>query len=319
MTAIAITGASGYIGRNLVAELVRIGGMRIKVLSRPRQRDLRMGTLHPAVEIVEGDLCEPESLRGFFEFGCTAVNLVYLWNAGETANLDATGNLLAACRAANIRRLIHCSTAAVVGRAPDDVITENTACLPITEYAITKLKVENAVREAATGSFDSVILRPTSVFGPGGEPLKKLARDLTHGSRLRNYLKSSLFGARRMNLVHVSNVVAAIIFLAERAENFDGDTFIVSDDDSPSNNFAHVERFLMHALGVADYTVPRVPVPLGVLGWILKTLGRNNINPRCDYVMDNLTALGFRRPVEFESGLAEFVDRYRSSGSGTRA
>ncbi len=181
------------------------------------------------------------------------------------------------------------------------------------EYGIPKLTVEEAVFNAAHGSFDAVILRPTSVFGPEGNPLKKLAGDLTTGSRFRNYLKSCLFGRRKMNLVHISNVVASMLFLMCRRENFGGETFIVSDDDSPINNFADVERFLMQELSIPDYSLPRLPMPLSLLAFLLRCLGRNNVNPRCYYVQDKLMSLGFKRPVSLENGLTEYAKWYRSS------
>ena len=322
METIAIVGATGYIGMQLVSELVRIGDRRIKVLSRSRQHDFHIGMRESGVEIVEGDLREPESLREFFEPACTVVNLVYLWGAGEKENLVAVATLLEACRAANIGRLIHCSTAAVVGRAPDNLVTEKTPCQPVTEYGITKLKIEGAILEAAREYFDIAILRPTSIFGPGNDSLKKLAGDLATGNRFRNYLKSCLFGQRRMNLVHVANVVAAILFLTYQTRSLGGEVFIVSDDDSPSNNFADIECFLMREINVPGYRLPRLPMPFCLLVFLLRCLGRNNINPRCDYLPDKLIGLGFERPISFDSGLAEFASWYRSShpdriGSGS--
>ena len=312
MKTVAITGASGYIGRHLVAALKGVEDIRIKVLSRSRPEDCPIEIRRPGIEIFQGDLCNLESLRGFLEPGCSVVNLVYLWEAGEQRNLAATTHLLDACRDANAGRLIHCSTAAVVGRTRDDLVTENTPCRPVTDYGITKLKVEHAVLEAARTGLDAAILRPTSVFGPGGAPLKKLADDLAQGSRFRNYLKSCLFGERQMNLVHVTNVVAAIVFLLERTESLGGQVYIVSDDDSPSNKFADVERVLMREFGVPYYRSPRVQVPLGVLQSLLHCLGRNNTNPRCRYRSAHLAALGFRSPVRFDTALTDYARWYRA-------
>lgn len=309
---ISITGGAGYIGRHLVAEIQRNADSQIKVLSRSRGSAMEDMSLGAGVEVVEGDLCEPDSLKGFLDPGCTVVNLVYLWDAGEAKNLTVTQNLLDACKAAKVRRLIHCSTAAVVGRAQDDCITEETPCEPVTEYGITKLKVEAAVNNAARGFFDAVILRPTSVFGPEGEALKKLASNLVAGNRFRNYLKSCLFGRRKMNLVHISNVVASILFLVRCTKNLEGEVFIVSDDESPINNFADVEQFLMQNLCIPDYGLPRLPMLPGVLKLLLTSLGRNNVNPYCYYVQDKLDSLGFTKPVSFESGLGEYANWYRS-------
>lgn len=310
MRTIAITGASGFIGRNLVAGLQGHGGGHIKLLTRAQTSD---GQHSGQVEIVKGDLLSPASLAGFLEPECTVINLVYLWDAGEAVNLRAMSNLVAACKTAGVKRLIHVSTAAVVGRVNECLITESTPCRPVSEYGVTKLSIENLIRRERNGSMDVAILRPTSVFGPGGGPLCKLADALATGLRLLNYLKSSLFNRRRMNLVHVSNVVAAIIFLANRPENLAGEVFIVSDDDSDANNFCDVESALMRGLGVSDYRLPRVPVPLVVLKLLLSALGRNNVNPRCNYGSEKLLRLGFRRHVSFEAGLSDYISAYQSA------
>ncbi len=308
---ISITGGAGFIGRHLVTEIQRNAGSQIKVLSRARGPVRDSMNFGAGVEIVEGDLYETDSLKGFLDPGCTVVNLVYLWDVGEAKNLTVTQNLLDACKAAKVGRLIHCSTAAVVGRAQDDCITEETPCKPVTEYGITKLKVEEAVLNTARGFFDAVILRPTSVFGPGGEAVKKLADDLVAGSRFCNYLKSCLFGRRKMNLVHISNVVASILFLVHFTKSLEGEVFIVSDDDSPINNFADVEQFLMQKLCIPSYGLPRLPILPGVLKFLLTCLGRNNVNPYCYYAQDKLESLGFTKPVSFESGLDEYANYYR--------
>ena len=117
-----------------------------------------------------------------------------------------------------------------------------------------------------------------------------------------------------MNLVSVANVVAAIIFMVKREENFNGEVFIVSEDDNPGNNFADVERLLMEQLELKSYQVPTVSIPLGVLTFLLKVLGKNDANPRCNFDSRKLLALGFRRPVEFEAGLKNYCDWYRSAG-----
>lgn len=301
---VAITGASGYVGGKLIAALLRDGTYRVKVLSRAGF----IANLDPGkVELVKGDLLSPASLRGFLEPGCIVVNLVYLWSAGEDANMAAMRNLAAECKTAGISRLVHVSTAAVVGRVDGNLVDEATACAPTSEYGITKLKVEALLREESRSGFDLVILRPTAIFGPGAEPLRKLAKDVLAGSRFRNYLKSSLFGRRRMNLVHIDNVVAAILFVTCQADAFSAGVFIVSDDDAHANNFRDVESALMRGFGLPDYALPRMPLPLGLLRILLLLLGRNNINPRCNYNGQKLLDSGFCRPMSFEAGLAGYI------------
>jgi nucleoside-diphosphate-sugar epimerase len=312
---IVILGATGYLGRHLVDSLAELEDTRIKILTRP-QTQKRTSIQWPGqVEVVQGDLNDPASLYSLIEPDCTVINLVYLWEGGEQANLAAIQNLLNACLSAGIARLIHCSTAIVSGRTSQNPITETTECRPVTEYGITKLKIEQLILAMAKGHFETAILRPTAVFGPGpgGKQLKKLTADLIRGGRWRNYLKSCLFGQRRMNLVYVGNVIAAIRFLIQYAEPLKENLFIVSDDAFPNNNFIAVERHLRRSLGLPDYPLPRIPVPLSVLSLLLQVLGRDNTNPRCNYSQKTLEDLGFRSPVDFEAGLSDYADWCRTS------
>lgn len=312
MHLVAITGASGYIGRRLVAQLSQLDGIRIKVLRRRKNAFERVVEFGPRVEVISGDLHDPQSLERFVEPGCTVVHLAYLQGRGEDENLHATSALLEACMRSKIQRLIHCSTAAVVGRVPDDTVNETTPCRPVSEYGVTKLKIEKAVLRSLADGFDVVVLRPTSVFGPEGGSLKKLVADLMASKNIRNYFKSSLFGKRRMNLVHVDNVVAAIIFTIQQEKHFAGECYIVSEDDNAKNNFSDVEQFLIHQLEIPEYRLKPVILPLGVLSFLLRFLGRNNINPRCNYDPGKLLGIGFKRPVGFEQGLKHYSDWYSS-------
>lgn len=312
---IAVTGASGFIGKNLVAELLRAGGAEIRVLSRKRADAEGFG---PGVTVFEGDLGDADSLEKFLAPGCSVVNLAYLRDAGEAANRACVQNLLTACARAGVARLLHCSTADVAGRAPGDTVDETARCLPVTEYGRTKLAIEHDIVDFARRKFDVVILRPTAVFGIGGASLNRLASDIAGGCRWKNYLKSCLFGRRSMNLVHVGNVTAAILFLLRREERFDGEVFVVSDDDDPHNDFRDVEDFLMQALGAAAYALPRVPVPAAVLRMLLALLGRDSVNPQRRFDPGRLRRLGFSNPVSLRDGLAEYATAFRAARAGAK-
>jgi nucleoside-diphosphate-sugar epimerase len=311
---IVILGGTGYIGRHLLATLAAWKNIRIKVLARPQFQEHHSLQWPEQVELVQGDLNDANSLHNLFEPGCTVINLVYSWEGGEQDNLVMIRNLLDACHSAGIARLIYCSTAVVSGRISENQLDEAAECRPLTEYGATKLKIEQKLLAGAKGHFDTIILRPTAVFGPGpgGKQLKKLTNDLLHGKPWRNYLKSCLFGRRRMNLVYIDNVIAAILFLIQYAKPIKGEIYIVSDDAFPNNNFVAVERYLMHSLGVPDYPLPRIPLPLSFLSLLLRGLGRDNINPLSDYSQKKLEDLGFKSPVDFETGLANYADWYRA-------
>jgi nucleoside-diphosphate-sugar epimerase len=313
MNTIAITGASGFIGRYLVENLAQTDTHRIKVLSRSPQQNWAEWIPKSKIEIVCGDIRDPETLLRLIEPNCTVVHLAYLADVDEAINLAAIDGLLAACKAVNIRRLIHCSTASVVGDVPDNLITEETSCNPVSAYGITKLKVEKSILAEASGFFEIAILRPGAIFGPKGKNLEKLAHDLTNGNSLLNYLRSCLFSRRRMNLVYVHNVVAAMLFLVNYKGDLGGNVFNISDDDNQSNNFFQVERILIREMNVQDYVLPRIKVPLGLLGLLLKFRGRDCINPSRNYSSEKLFSLGFRKSFDFEEGLIEYATWYKNS------
>jgi nucleoside-diphosphate-sugar epimerase len=307
---IAVTGAAGFIGRHLVGELSDRQDVDIRLLFHSNIIENLMKKEN--IIVFEGDLLKPESLSGFLNPGCTVINLVNLRNASEKDNLAAMTNLAVACRNAQIKKLVHCSTAVVVGAVSEDDITEETQCHPTAGYESIKYKIESLLVALSANHFELAILRPTAVFGKGGKNLLKMADELSQGNRFINYLKSSLFDHRRMNLVFVLNVAAVLIFLADMNRKMNGDIFIISDDD-PMNNYRDVERLLMSHLGCRDYAIPRLPLPSLILRTLLKLTGKSNVNPNRMYHSRKIMNAGFKKVASLETGLVSFANWYKKS------
>lgn len=306
---IAVTGPSSFIGKHLIRSLCELRDIDIRVLVHRHRPEILKEMAD--INLVEGDLLRSESLKAFLVPGCTVINLVHLRGISRQDNLNAAANLAVNCAKAGVRRFVHCSTAVVAGKANDNPITEKTRCFPVNEYERTKLDVEALLADKAKGNFDLAILRPTVVFGPGGKNLLKMANDLISGSPMINYLKSCLFGYRRMNLVSVHKVVAALVFLVSREESFDGGIFIVSDDEQPLNSYRDVEKCLMRSLGLRDYRLPMIYFPQYLLSILLKLAGRSNSNPFRNYYDGKLRGAGFQFSDSFDVDLAFFADCYK--------
>jgi len=214
------------------------------------------------------------------------------------------------CSNTKIKRLIHCSTAVVAGRAATDRVTENTPKKPLQEYESTKSKIEEIILGKSAGIFETVILRPTAVFGKDGKNLVKLMDSLMNGNRLINYLKSCIYQYRRMNLVYVDNVVAAIEFLMRTDRNLNGEIFIISDDDDPSNNYRDLEKYLIKRMGCREYPIAPVSLPFPILRFLLRLAGRTNDNPALVYDCGKLLSTGFKKPLSLKEGLSRFSDWY---------
>lgn len=301
---IAITGASGFIGCRLVESLSRREDVEVRVLVRGREHPFKV---YPELSVVTGDLAKIETLADFLRPGCTVINLAYDFSATSAENLRSTDNLLRACTDARISRLIHCSTASVFGHVKQDILNEEVVCNPTSEYGITKLSIETLLREGAHGNFEFVNLRPTSVFGPGGPALKKLIDNLKSRHALINYLNSCLFNERKLNLISVDTLVAAIWFLFDRPHDIDGQTFIISEDDEEINNFAFVERYLFREICGKEYALRPIKIPLKVLAFVLRAMGRDNANPLRVFESGKIRKLGFRSPRSLEISLRDFA------------
>lgn len=300
-----VAGASGFIGKHLVRALVARGDVLVRTLSRNRDT---ADFVHPDVTAVQGDLRKPETLASFLVPRCTVINVAYGLSATSTENMATAKNLINVCCENKIKRLIHCSTAAVFGRNREDVVSEETSCNPSTEYGVTKLLIEQIMYEGSRGHYEYVNLRPTSVFGPGSTTLSKLITNLRDGSMVLNYLRACLLGSRMTNLVNLDTVIAAIIFLAESdQEKLDGETFIISEDDEPGNNYQFIERYLLNSLMAKDYMLPPLVMPHAILSLLLLALGRDSVNPRRIFDSSKIRRAGFRHKISLEDGLATFV------------
>jgi nucleoside-diphosphate-sugar epimerase len=311
---IAVTGATGFIGRHLVDLLVARGDAAIRVLVRDSDAIARTGFRG---EVMEGDMRNPAAFARILEEGCTWVNMAHLDLPSVTDQINVMASLLEVCRQKRIKRLVHCSTAVVAGNISDDVVTEATECRPASDYEITKLAIERLLLREIDHGIETAILRPTAVFGPGGMNLVKLAENLLRQPRAVNYARSCLQGRRRMNLVHVDNVVAALAFLIDAPCDSGGEIYIVSDDESPLNNYRDVEQRLARGLGIPYYPLPPIAMPRAALSLALRVIGRTNTNPGRLYDGSKLLQAGFRKPMPLEQGLASFASWYRSF-SGTK-
>ena len=306
---IVVTGASSFIGQHLIRSFSTDDELRFLIHeSIPKHINVAQGIVP-----VKGDLLKPESLNSLIEPGCIVINLAFINRPSLRDNLDAITNLIRRCIEARIKRLVHCSTAVVVGDVDDNFVTEETHCNPRDEYETTKLQIEELLKAKAQGYFEVAILRPTAVFGPGGRNLLKLAGDLTRGNTFMNYLKSCLFGSRRMNLVYVDNVVAALLFLALTSKKMEGEIFIISDDEYPGNNYRDIETFLIKEFGCMDYPIPRIYIPPFLLSHMLRLAGRSNSNPDRIYSSRKIQNMGFREKTSFENGLTSFTGWYKKT------
>ncbi len=215
-----VTGATGLLGSHVVEQLVA-RGERVRALVRPSSDVAFLRRL--GVELAVGDLQTPATLSGAFEgakvvYHCAArVGDWGAWEQFRTEVVESTRNVLAACRAAHVGRVLHVSSVAVYGhpRMPASGIGEDH---PLGQrlrlwdhYCRAKIQAERLAR--AYGPLVTVV-RPTWVFGP---------RDRNTMPRLVQALRGgwvSLLGSGEnlLNIVHACDVAAGAIRAANHPD-----------------------------------------------------------------------------------------------------
>lgn len=308
-TTISVTGGAGFIGKHLINALSHLPDLKLNALTRSKTDGQLLKA--PNLRWFYGDLENLDALREFFVPSGVLVHLAYPTDWNSTRHLVTAEKLGRVAAEFGVKRVILCSTAVVVGNTKSRRVNEETICSPVSDYERTKLSIEQTFATLGKGAYQLAVLRPTAVLGVGGRNLYKLARALTGGSRAVNYLRSSLFGRRRMNLVSVDNVVSAFIFLIKREQTAAREVFIVSDDDDPMNNFRDIEIELMTQLGVANYPIPPFPVPQQVLSSILHLGDHSCTDPKRTYDGSRLVQAGYKKTSTITKSLEHFAASFK--------
>ncbi len=180
---VLITGATGVVGGAVLRHLLA-GEHRVRALVRPG-RDHSLGT-----EAVVGDVLDYPSLLA----ACQGVEMVYHL-AGINrmcaphpeemyrVNVDGTRNVVRACRATGVRRLVYTSSAATIGEPRGSVGNEGTVHRGSfsSHYERSKYQAEQMLA-AEAADLDFVVVNPSSVQGPGrASGTGKLILDLLNG------------------------------------------------------------------------------------------------------------------------------------------
>jgi dihydroflavonol-4-reductase len=233
MTAL-VTGANGFLGSAVVRALLA-EGTAVRALARPGSDRRNLAGLD--VEIVDGDLTQPESLRRA-NVGCTAVFHVAadyrLWVADPKpmyrANVEGSVNVLEAAAAAGATRMVYTSSVAVLGinrdRTPADEETPVTLADMVGHYKRSKFLAEQAVRRrAAELQFPIVTVNPSTPVGPRDikpTPTGRILLDAAAG-RMPAFVDTGL------NLVHVDDVAAGHLLAARLG--VPGERYVLGGDD----------------------------------------------------------------------------------------
>lgn len=215
-----VTGATGFVGLNLVRQLVA-AGWEVTALHRPSSDLGFLRRFGPRLAV--GEITDPASLHAALPDHCDTVFHVAgntsLWrrrDAEQTRdNVDGTRNVVEACIDRGARRLVVTSSISAYGPVTG-AITEATPSLAATSwinYQRTKWEAQEIAREATARGLEVVILQPGAVIGPYDLGTWSRTFLLVRDGRLRGVPPGS------RTFAHVDEVAAAHIAAADRGEN----------------------------------------------------------------------------------------------------
>ncbi|HEY0393136.1 MAG TPA: hopanoid-associated sugar epimerase [Candidatus Elarobacter sp.] len=252
-----VTGASGFVGANLVRALLE-RGWRVRALVRAGAPSLA----GLDVEHVAGDLFAPglaEAMRG-----CDAVfhlaATYSLWRrdceAVMRANVEGARAVLAAARAAGVGRVVHTSSVAAIGVRDDGVPADETYQSPPERlagvYKRSKYLGEQEARRAFEAGQDVVIVNPATPVGPWDAkptPTGEIVVRFLNG-RMPAYVDTGL------NLVDVRDVAAGHILAYERGVA--GERYILGNENLT------LRALLERLSALAGRAAPRLRLPSAV-------------------------------------------------------
>lgn len=233
---IAVTGGNGFLGSAIVRRCLE-RGWTVRSIGRRKIADA--GT--PGIEYFSCDISKDAAQLEKIFSGADAVFHVAakagVWGSRKSffdANLAGTRNVLAACRAANVRNLVYTSTPSVVfnGRdidGGDESLPYCTADSDACFYALSKAEAERAVLGADSETLRTVALRPHLIWGDDDPHLIPRVVEQASLGRLRIVGN----GKNRVDLTHVENAAHAhmlaldALFRDERSVR--GNAYFVSD------------------------------------------------------------------------------------------
>lgn len=169
---VAITGASGHVGANLVRAVLD-QGRAVRVLAR---KDLR-GIRGLDVEIVTGDVLDIDSLMKLCEgaetvFHAAAMISIIGAEGGmvEKINVGGTRNVIEACIKNRVKRLVHFSSIHAFSSSPEDETIDESRALALGKNAFpydrSKAMGQLEVMKSADRGLNAIVINPTAVLGP---------------------------------------------------------------------------------------------------------------------------------------------------------
>lgn len=218
-----VTGATGFIGGNLVRELLNKGA-KVRAMVRPGSDRKAIEELE--VEVADADLLANEEDMRRAMAGCDVlfhVGAYYsYWPPNHRlfyrTNVEGTKKVLNAARQEGLKRAVYTSSSSAIGLprdgTPGDEETPVDTRALVAGYKRSKYLAEVEALKAQLGGLETIIVNPTTPVGPGD------VKPTPTGRIIVDFLKQRMFAYLEtgLNLIHVRDVVAGHIMAMEKGK-----------------------------------------------------------------------------------------------------
>jgi dihydroflavonol-4-reductase len=275
---ILVTGATGFIGANVVRTLLEAGST-VRVLARSSSNTHNLDNL--PIEMVYGDLLDVPSLRNALK-GCHTLYHVAahytLWTPDPKTlyaiNVDGTTNLLQTALDFGLQKVVYTSSVATIGLPSDGQAGDETMFLPLSQaighYKRSKVLAEQRAVAFCQQGLPVVIVNPSAPIGPWDvkpTPTGKIILDFLH-RKMPAYLDTGL------NLVDVRDVAQGHLLAAQQGKI--GERYILG-----CRNMT-LQDILQALAQMSNLPAPKIRIPYGVAitaGYISESLSRLTRKP----------------------------------------
>jgi nucleoside-diphosphate-sugar epimerase len=315
-----ITGASGFIGSHLVSQILRNGG-QVSILRHKKDwegfKDCR---------VFQGDIKDPRSLKDIFKGIDILFHLAAALGASRidkkdffAINAQGTENVIKAAAYAGVGKIIHFSSAGVLGSVEEnEAAGEDHPLHPIDIYDRTKLAGERAALSFAKKGLDVVVVRPGWAYGSGDKRTFKLIKAV---AKKRFILVTK--GYTLMTPVYIQDLVQGVLLCAKMANT--GEIYHLAGSEVLS--VRDVVNVIGEAVGVK---IPRFTLPLfptNVIAWSMDkafalvkkeaplSMGKLGffIHPKPLSIVKAKRELGYSPQTSFRQGMQKTISWYRDN------
>jgi nucleoside-diphosphate-sugar epimerase len=324
---VLVTGGTGFVGSHLVRRLLARGHRVTSLDKNPGLADAELRSL--GAELIVGSVTDAAEVDRLvvakdlvFHLASPFGDILQPDQAYWDIEVGGTRNVLSAAERQGVRRVVHCSTQGVHGTIEDPPGDEDSPIAPRDHYCVSKAEGEKVAREYSARGLDVVVVRPTSVYGPGDtRGWLKLYRMVARGWFLM------VGSGRTLNHpVYVDNLVD-LLELAALAPQARGRTYIAGDDEAVT--LTELVRSVGDALGTR---VRMLRFPSYRAAWYASALIELAFKPlriappvfrrRLSWFSTNRwfqidrarEELGYRPRVKLDEGLARTAAWYRERG-----